>query len=166
MKKQTALRSLRVRINDTLLDASFVFPFFDSTFWVRFFLVVADSGHFLVYERPHWERRMFVAYGKRPLPLANTQPDRFLRLFHFDPWWTMRGATSISRTIRQEIIATNLAARRQGHLVIRDVVFSDDLEQVEGVLVGDGVFRAVSYNQARPMPQDMQEVFFGRSANG
>ena len=108
---------------------------------------------------------------RRPLALDGVEPDQFYRLFHFDPWWTMRGADpvpvqaslwpdGIEPAIRDAIIATNLAARRLGHLIIRDLVFDNNLERVEEVLVGDGVFRAISYSQTRPMPLDLEETFF------
>ena len=44
--------------------------------------------------------------------------------------------------------------------MIRDVVFDINLEKVEEVLVGDGVFRPVSFTQTRLMPQDLENAFF------
>ena len=55
-----------------------------------------------------------------------------------------------------------MAARRHNHLVIRDVDFSDNLDRVEKLRVGDGVFRASSYSQAMHMPWPMQEAFLSR----
>ena len=166
MKRQTALRNLRIRINEAPQRALFLFPFFDSALYVRFLLVMAHTGPFVLYlhEKPHWERRSLVVSGRRPVPLADTQPDLFHRLFHFDPWWTMRGASQVLPATRQAIIATNVAARRHSQLVIRDVIFGDDLQQAEVVRIGDGVFRTAPYTQGRPMPWALQEAFFGEPA--
>jgi hypothetical protein len=163
MKKQTALRNLRIRINQAPQKALFLFPFFDSALYVRFLLVMSNTGPFVLYlhEKPRWERRSLVISGRRPVPLADTQPDLFHRLFHFDPWWTMRGASHALPATRQAIIATNVAARRYSQLVIRDVKYGDDLQQVEEVRIGDGVFRTAPYTQGRPMPWALQQAFFG-----
>jgi len=166
MKRQTSLRNLRIRINQVPQKALFLFPFFDSALYVRFLLVMANTGPFLLYlhEKPQWERRSIVASGRRPLPLADIQPDLFHRLFHFDPWWTMRSVRHVLPATRQAIIATNVAARRHSQLVIRDVIFGDDLQQAEEVRIGDGVFRTASYAQGRPMPWLLQQAFFGGPA--
>jgi hypothetical protein len=166
MKRQTAFRNLRIRINQAPQRALFLFPFFDASLYVRFLLVIADTGHFVLYlhEKPHWERRSLVVSGRRPLPLADTMPDLFHRLFHFDPWWTMRGVSHVLPATRDAIIATNVAARRHSQLVIRDIVYGDDLQQVEEVRIGDGVFRTAPYTQGRPMPWALHEDFFGKPA--
>jgi hypothetical protein len=144
----------------------FLFPFFDTALRVRFLLMMAEAGPFVLYphEKPRWDRRSLLVSARRPVPLADTQPDLFHRLFHFDPWWTMRGASHALPATRQAIIASNVAARRRGHLVIREVIFGDDLEQAEEVRIGDGVFRPASYTQGRPMPWALQQAFFGEPA--
>jgi hypothetical protein len=166
MKRQTTLRNLRIHINQVPQRALFLFPFFDMALYVRFLLVMADTGPFVLYlhEKPRWERRSLVVSGRRPVPLADTQPDLFHRLFHFDPWWTMRGVSHVLPATRLAIIATNVAARRHSHLIIRDVIFGDGLQQVEEVRIGDGVFRTASHSQGRPMPWALQEAFFGEPA--
>lgn len=163
MKRQTTLRNLRIHINQAPQRALFLFPFFDTTLRVRFLLMMAEAGSFVLYphEKPRWERRSLLVSARRPVPLADTQPDLFHRLFHFDPWWTMRGVSHVLPATRQGIIATNVAARRHSHLVIREVIFGDDLEQAEEVWIGDGVFRPASYTQGRPMPWLLQQAFFG-----
>ena len=178
MLKQTSLRRVRVRIirtpgrlhsqhvlvrsDEVVQDASFIFPFFDGLLAVRFLLIIMQGKHFLLHDSPHHESRMLIVPERRLAPLEASPPDLFHRHFHFDPWWAMRGATGIPMAVRQAVIASNIAARRYGHLVIRDLVFSNDLAKVEEVRVGDGVFRSVSYNQGRPMPWLMQEAFFGK----
>ena len=163
--KQTTLRRVRISTNGVTQHTSFVFPFFDRHLYVRFLLVITDAGHFVFQDKLSRAKRGLLVnhgYTRRPfLDLRSVEPDKFHRLFHFDPWWTMRGADEIEPAIRDAIIATNLAARRLGHLIIRDLVFDNNLEQVVEVVAGDGVFRAVSYGQTRPMPLDLEETFFG-----
>ncbi len=112
-------------------DASFVFPFFDTLFHVRFLLIVTNEEHFLLHEIPLKEGGVLIASGRRMAPLAEAQPDSFHRYLHFDPWWTMRDVTSISPAVRQAVMASNVAARRHNRLVIRDVDFSYNLDRVE-----------------------------------
>ena len=162
MPKQTSLRGIRIRLENVETDASFVFPFFDTLFNVRFLLIVTNEEHFLLHEMPLKEGGVLIASGRRMEPLAEAQPDSFHRYLHFDPWWTMRDVTSISSAVRQAVMASNVAARRHNHLVIRDVDFSDNLDRVEKLRVGDGVFRANAYSQAMHMPWPMQEDFLGR----
>ncbi len=164
MARQTALRKVRIHANEGRWNASFVFPFFDRGLRVRFTLVIADDRHLVFHERLKWAGQGRLAQralsGNRPLALKDAHPELFHHLFHFDPWWTMREAAGVPSAVRQAIIATNLTARRLEHLVIRDVVFDDNLTQVEEVRVGDGVFRVVAYSRRRKMPQALREVFF------
>jgi hypothetical protein len=166
MIKQTALRRIRIGTRGATQHASFVFPFFDGALHVRLVLASTSAGHVVLQDKLRWARRGLLVsldyIGRRPLALDDVQPDVFHRLFHFDPWWTMRVAREVQPATRSAIIGTNLADRRRGHLVIRDLVFDDDLERVETVLVGDGVFRAVPYGPTKPMPQTLQDTFFGR----
>lgn len=166
MIKQTSLRRLRI-ITDALIQrTSFVFPFFDRYFHVRFFLVIFSARQIALLDKLNWEKRGLLVNlghtGKRPHGLNSVDPENFHDLFHFDPWWTMRRSNDVQPVVRDAIIATNLAARRLGHLQIRDLVFDDHLDRVEEVLVGDGVFRPVPYSQIQPMPQDLEDAFFGR----
>ena len=164
MIKQTTLRRVRISTNGVTQPASFVFPFFDRYFYVKILLMITEAGPFVLQDKLSWAKRGLLVSqgynGRPPLDLRVVEPDRFHRLFHFDPWWTMRGADDIEPGLRDAIIATNLAARRLGHLIIRDLIFDDSLEQVEEVLVGDGVFRAVSFSRTRAMPQDLEEAYF------
>lgn len=165
MIKQTALRRLRIETNGVPWKVSFVFPFFDAALRVAFVMVIADTGHFAFRDRLRLVRRgLLVGLGYTPRPLLalrEAEPELFHQLFHFDPWWTMRVAAGVPPAVRNAVMATNVAARRQGHLVIRDVLFDEDLEQVEELWVGDGVFRTVPYNRIRPMPHDLHQTFLG-----
>ena len=164
MPKQTTLRNVRILMRDAVWNASFVFPFFDKGLRVRFVLIIADRGSFIIYARPRWAGRGRLKLSEysnsRPSALSTIHSDLFHRLFHFDPWWTMQYAQDVPSAVRQAVMATNLPARRWGHLVIRDVVFDDNLSQVEEIRIGDGVFRAVSYDRTRPMPGSLREAFF------
>lgn len=166
MIKQTVMRRLRIDTDGVMQRTSFVFPFFDRYLQVRFFLVVPSVGHVVLLDNLNWEKRGLLVNlgntGRRPLGLNSVDPENFHDLFHFDPWWTMRRSNDVQPVVRDAIIATNLAARRLGHLQIRDLVFDDHLDRVEEVLVGDGVFRPVPYSQIQPMPQDLEDAFFGR----
>ena len=164
MIKQTTLKRIRISTNRVTQRTSFVFPFFDRYLYISFFLVVTDAGPYVFQDKLSWAKRGLLVNqgynGRRPLDLRDVDPDKFHRLFHFDPWWTMRHAEDVEPGILDAIIATNLAARRLGHLMIRDIVFDINLEKVEEVLVGDGVFRPVSFTQTRLMPQDLENAFF------
>jgi len=162
MPKQTSLRGVRIRLEDVEENASFVFPFFDRLLDVRFLLIIINEEHFLLHETPLKEGRVLIVSRRRLVHLSGARPDLFHRHLHFDPWWTMRRVTSISPEVRQAVITSDVAARRLNHLMIRDVEFSDHLDRVEKLRVGDGVFRATSYSQAMPMPWHMEEAFLGR----
>jgi hypothetical protein len=166
MLKQTSLRHVRIYLDDGAQDASFVFPFFDTLFQVQFLLIGVNQGHFVLHEQPLRKRRALIVSKARLAPLGQAQLDLFRRYFHFDPWWTMRDATGVAPAVRQAVIASNVAGRRYHHLLIRDVVFSDHLDRVEKLRIGDGVFRTVSYNQLIFMPWLMQEAFFGKKDLG
>lgn len=165
MIRQTRLRRLRIGTDSVSWRASFVFPFFDTAFRVELLLVIVGREHFVFRDRLRRVRERSLTslgYTSRPrLPLTEAEPDLFHELYHFDPWWTMRVAVGVPPAVRSAVIATNVAARKRGHLAIRDVLFDDDLERVQEVRIGDGVFRAVAYNSERPMTQEMRQSFFG-----
>ncbi len=168
MPRQTALRHLRIGIRSEQWDASYVFPFYDAGLRVRFVVLIREVGHFITHSRPRWIRRGRLAYetyfGEQPLRLADTHVELFRDLLHFDPWWTMRDAVGVPSAISEAIIATNIAAHRVGHLMIRDITFSDNLDQVTDVRIGDGVFKPVSYGRLESMPHVLRETFFGSTA--
>ncbi len=129
-------------------------------------LLARNIGHFITYEKPRVVRRGRLSYdrlsGVRPLRLSETHPDIFHRLYHFDPWWTMRQATTIPDPVRQAIIETNLAGRRAGRLEIRDIVFRDDLARVTEVKIRAGLFRRVTHRRIDAMPEAQRRAFFPR----
>lgn len=168
MINQTALRYIRISTNESVHNSSFVFPFFDRDWRVALVLVVAARQHLVLRDQVRRRRRglsMTLEYvGARPVSLTEMAPDHFYRLYHFDPWWTMRGASAIPQETRRAIVANNLAGRSRGHLAVRDLAFDDVLEQVLQVRVGDGVFRPVAYHRDRPLPPSLEEALFHRAA--
>ena len=164
MVKQTSLRNISIRTRGKKDHNLFVFPFFDRQLYVRFLLLVAENGYFLLQDRiARSKKGLLINQGfatKRPQELSGVGSEKFHRLYHFDPWWAMKDA-ELDPSIVDAIVATNLAGRESGHLIIRDLIFDESLESVNEVLVGDGVFRPVSYGQKGPMPLDLEESFFG-----
>lgn len=161
MPSQLGLRYVKLESDGRATRAAYVFPFFDAAGWISFCLVVTGRGHFVTDAKLQWTGRRIVLWsrGVSPLlPLEQANPADFAGSLHFDPWWTMRGATGVPAAVREAIISTNIAGHRSGHLRVRNLIVSDEFDRVAEFWIGDGVFRSARFGPPEPMPAELREA--------
>ena len=127
-----------------------VLPFFDAELSVKFLLVVLHGERGGVKVTKHLPTGVVsrtLAYP-RPPRLTGLRHDLFRGVWHFDPWWLMRGRDDVGETVREAVIATNLAGKKVPDGVIDNFRYDDGLTAVADARIGG---RDVPPRRVQPM---------------
>lgn len=146
--RQRSLVNRRVRFRDGVLEAKYVFPFWDSTWTVRFILIDIIGG-----TGPRVARTPMTFDGSglhadalagEARPLTTMMPDEFHGTYHFDPWWVFRGMGGVADRYRSVVLPTNIARpfRFEGsEMKVHDVEFGPQLTAAVRIEAKDPLYR-------------------------
>ncbi len=167
--RQRSLANRKVRFRDGVLDAKYVFPFWDKTWMVRFILIDVLGG-----TGPRVVRGAMTvdpsgvhadALSSAALPLAAVSPEEFHGRYHYDPWWVFRGIGSTGDAYRGAVLPTNIARpfRFEGaNMKVHDVEFGPRLDTVVRIDAKDPLYRSKSLEKGA---FDLEKAF-GPAAAG
>mgnify|MGYP006908295005 FL=1 len=134
MIAQHALRRATIRAPSGSVRSGAVLPFFGADLEVRFLLVMLMDGRAVVVrDLPDRVDGHVLAYAREPRldrDLARKRPPDLVRLFHFDPWWLLKGRERIPGKTRRLAVRTNLALRPLLSGDLRRVWFGAGLRRV------------------------------------
>jgi hypothetical protein len=164
--RQRGLVDRRIVFADSERTAGYVFPFIDRRWRVPFLVVDLAIGPPMVLDGPFRvdQFRFRTALRIRDLRrIESVSLEDLEQLVHYDPWWVFRRASGVSRAWVDAVLATNIAApfRHGGRKhTVRDLLFSTELDRLEGIEVRSGLFRAVTF---RPGDIDLRTLRPARS---
>ena len=113
MIAQHALRRATIRAPSGSVRSGAVLPFFGADLEVRFLLVMLMDGRAVVVrDLPDRVDGHVLAYAREPRldrDLARKRPPDLVRLFHFDPWWLLKGRERIPGKTRRLAVRKKLS---------------------------------------------------------
>ena len=145
---QRGLVNRRVRTTDGEILTKYIIPFWDRE-W-RVVLTVLDRFGTPPAIAFHAPQAQDASHVLLPLPsgdllgLDRWNPDSFLPLFHYDPWWAFRGIGGVPDAVKRAILPANIAKRfkwRKQEWKVHDVIFSDGDGRVRAILAKNETFQ-------------------------
>jgi hypothetical protein len=115
-----------------------VLPFFSARLQVKFLLVVFPDGRCSVLQdlpRRASRRVLQYPFPARHTPLDELRAADFEQLYHYDPWWLLRGREDLDADLLAAIVASNIAGRKLEGAEVLSVYYHDTLLDVVGARV-------------------------------
>jgi len=158
---QRGLTNVRVQFADGPGDAKYVFPFWDQEWTVRRVLLDMMGGRPLVLPAPvdaATEETLRTSSTKGAArTLADTRPEEYAGLHHFDVAWVLRGMLGPSESLRHAVLRTNLAGKaKAGTEKVHDVEFDERLEHLTWVVTQDRTFLTRRYGREKLAFRDLR----------
>jgi hypothetical protein len=150
---QRHLVGVTVRLEDASWYAKYAFPFFDTSWKVRFLLFDVMGGAPRMWQASASleGKEIRIAAKDADLPRFETvAPEHLKGLLHFDPWWALKGGPRIPDELRRAALATNVASRFHALDVprrVKDVVFDTEFRRLVAVRAEDEYFSEKSFQE-------------------